>query len=176
MDTYSRTKRKHARDETKAEKNVPERQKKKEPVDLLRTRTGGAYIPPAKLKMMQEQIADKGSEQYQRMNWERLKKRIHGQECSQCSFLIVLQLSGKEPERGRRKHISRNILRPSMCRIQHQQLILPHGPSILSVSYYFFMSADIPYCFQQCLRLMHSFPNSGICLLHLVFIGSIENS
>ncbi|KHJ89930.1 MIF4G domain protein [Oesophagostomum dentatum] len=47
-------------------------------MDLLRTRTGGAYIPPAKLKMMQEQIQDKQGEQYQRMNWERLKKKIHG--------------------------------------------------------------------------------------------------
>lgn len=59
-------------------------------MDLLRTRAGGAYIPPAKLKLMQEQIGDKvrfdfrishfqSSEQYQRMNWERLKKKIHGQ-------------------------------------------------------------------------------------------------
>ncbi|VDM56740.1 unnamed protein product [Angiostrongylus costaricensis] len=51
---------------------------KKEPLDLLRTRTGGAYIPPAKLRMMQDQIIDKEGEQYQRMNWERLKKKIHG--------------------------------------------------------------------------------------------------
>lgn len=50
----------------------------KAPVDL-RTRTGGAYIPPAKLKLLQDQIADKGSEQYQRINWERLKKKIHRQ-------------------------------------------------------------------------------------------------
>lgn len=27
---------------------------------------------------MQAQMADKGSEQYQRMNWERIKKKIHG--------------------------------------------------------------------------------------------------
>ncbi|XGW09487.1 hypothetical protein V3C99_011634 [Haemonchus contortus] len=61
------------------EKKAEEAEKaKKEPLDLLRTRTGGAYIPPAKLKMMQDQIKDKQSEQYQRMNWERLKKKIHG--------------------------------------------------------------------------------------------------
>uniref|UniRef100_A0AAF5PX81 Lethal protein 858 n=1 Tax=Wuchereria bancrofti TaxID=6293 RepID=A0AAF5PX81_WUCBA len=54
-------------------------QKPKKDMDLLHTRTGGAYIPPAKLKMMQEQISDKNSEMYQRLNWERLKKRIHGQ-------------------------------------------------------------------------------------------------
>ena len=50
----------------------------KKPVDPFLTRAGGAYIPPAKLKMMQAQMADKGSEQYQRMNWERIKKKIHG--------------------------------------------------------------------------------------------------
>ncbi|KAK5982082.1 Pre-mRNA-splicing factor CWC22, partial [Trichostrongylus colubriformis] len=60
------------------EKPAEAEKPKKEPVDLLRTRTGGAYIPPAKLRMMQDQIKDKESEQYQRMNWERLKKKIHG--------------------------------------------------------------------------------------------------
>jgi pre-mRNA-splicing factor CWC22 len=43
------------------------------------TRAGGAYIPPARLRMMQQQIQDKNSEAYQRMNWERLKRKIHGQ-------------------------------------------------------------------------------------------------
>ncbi|CAJ0949755.1 unnamed protein product, partial [Mesorhabditis belari] len=38
----------------------------------------GAYIPPAKLKLMQEQIQDKSGEQFQRLIWERLKKKIHG--------------------------------------------------------------------------------------------------
>ncbi|CAD6195532.1 unnamed protein product [Caenorhabditis auriculariae] len=64
---------------TKSQKEPePAAPPRKEPVDILRTRTGGAYIPPAKLKLMQAQIADKSSEQYQRMNWERLKKKIHG--------------------------------------------------------------------------------------------------
>lgn len=43
------------------------------------TRAGGAYIPPAKLRMMQAQISDKSSEEYQRLNWENLKKKINGQ-------------------------------------------------------------------------------------------------
>ncbi|KAI1714836.1 MA3 domain-containing protein [Ditylenchus destructor] len=48
--------------------------------DLSLTRAGNAYIPPAKLRMMmQQQNADKNSEAYQRMNWDRLKKKIHGQ-------------------------------------------------------------------------------------------------
>ncbi|KAI8496518.1 pre-mRNA-splicing factor cwc22 [Branchiostoma belcheri] len=63
----------------------------------LATRTGGAYIPPAKLRMMQEAITDKSrhvafcfvrqllvmivvvySSEYQRMSWEALKKSING--------------------------------------------------------------------------------------------------
>ncbi|ETN85044.1 hypothetical protein NECAME_06591 [Necator americanus] len=39
-----------------------ENKEKKEPLDLLRTRTGGAYIPPAKLRMLQDQIQDKAHE------------------------------------------------------------------------------------------------------------------
>lgn len=32
---------------------------KKDEVDPILTRTGGAYIPPAKLRLMQQQITDK---------------------------------------------------------------------------------------------------------------------
>ena len=46
--------------------------------DLLTSKTGGAYIPPAKLRMMQAEITDKASEAYQRISWEALKKSIHG--------------------------------------------------------------------------------------------------
>ncbi|XP_025946771.1 pre-mRNA-splicing factor CWC22 homolog isoform X4 [Apteryx rowi] len=56
----------------------PPSKKKREEVDPILTRTGGAYIPPAKLRMMQEQITDKNSLAYQRMSWEALKKSING--------------------------------------------------------------------------------------------------
>ncbi|KAL1786329.1 pre-mRNA-splicing factor CWC22-like isoform X1 [Sigmodon hispidus] len=56
----------------------PTTKKKKDEQDPLLTRTGGAYIPPAKLRMMQEQITDKNSLAYQRMSWEALKKSING--------------------------------------------------------------------------------------------------
>ncbi|KAF9166385.1 pre-mRNA-splicing factor cwc22 [Actinomortierella ambigua] len=42
------------------------------------TRAGGVYIPPARLRMMQEQITDKSSKEYQRLAWEALKKSING--------------------------------------------------------------------------------------------------
>ena len=44
----------------------------------IRTKTGGAYIPPAKLRLMQQSITDKNSEAYQRLAWEALKKNING--------------------------------------------------------------------------------------------------
>lgn len=52
-------------------------EKPKKDINLM-TRTGGAYIPPAKLRMMQAEITDKSSEAYQRISWEALKKSIHG--------------------------------------------------------------------------------------------------
>ena len=44
----------------------------------IMTRSGGAYIPPARLRMMQQQIEDKTSPEYQRLAWEALKKSIMG--------------------------------------------------------------------------------------------------
>lgn len=41
-------------------------------------KTGGAYIPPARLRQMQAKITDKSSEAYQKISWEALKKSIHG--------------------------------------------------------------------------------------------------
>lgn len=52
--------------------------KPKRNIDLLTSKTGGAYIPPAKLRMMQAEITDKTSEAYQRISWEALKKSLHG--------------------------------------------------------------------------------------------------
>ncbi|KAF2141936.1 uncharacterized protein K452DRAFT_249646 [Aplosporella prunicola CBS 121167] len=45
---------------------------------LLNMRSGGTYIPPAKLRALQAQITDKSSKEYQRMAWEALKKSING--------------------------------------------------------------------------------------------------
>ncbi|KAB7506553.1 hypothetical protein Anas_03964 [Armadillidium nasatum] len=55
---------------------------KKPVLDPLSTRAGGAYIPPAKLKMMQEQITDKSSQAFQRLAWEALKK-VNQWSCEQ---------------------------------------------------------------------------------------------
>lgn len=45
---------------------------------LLTMRSGGTYIPPARLRALQSQITDKNSKEYQRMAWEALKKSING--------------------------------------------------------------------------------------------------
>lgn len=55
---------------------IPKRQQKT--VDILTSKTGGAYIPPAKLRLLQAEITDKSSAAYQRIAWEALKKSIHG--------------------------------------------------------------------------------------------------
>lgn len=41
-------------------------------------RSGGTYIPPARLRALQAQITDKKSKEYQRLAWDALKKSING--------------------------------------------------------------------------------------------------
>lgn len=59
------------------EPTPPPKRKRPEP-NPITMRTGGAYIPPARLRMMQEGITDKNSVAYQRIAWEALKKSING--------------------------------------------------------------------------------------------------
>lgn len=66
---------KHSEKKTATE-TMPENRKRTN--DLLTAKTGGAYIPPAKLRMMQANITDKSGAAYQRIAWEALKKSIHG--------------------------------------------------------------------------------------------------
>ncbi|KAL4217272.1 pre-mRNA-splicing factor cwc22 [Mactra antiquata] len=47
-------------------------------IEALTGRTGGAYIPPARLRAMQAKITDKSSVEFQRISWEALKKSING--------------------------------------------------------------------------------------------------
>lgn len=66
------------KDENKNEDKSVITPRERKTVDLLTSKTGGAYIPPAKLRMMQAEITDKSSAAYQRIAWEALKKSIHG--------------------------------------------------------------------------------------------------
>ena len=77
----SRDRRDDRKDEKKEKEKTPPALPRKEPkkdTGLLGSKTGGAYIPPAKLRMMQQSITDKASEAYQRLAWEALKKSING--------------------------------------------------------------------------------------------------
>ncbi|PGH07206.1 pre-mRNA-splicing factor cwc22 [Helicocarpus griseus UAMH5409] len=71
---------------------------------LLNMRSGGTYIPPAKLRALQAQITDKTSKEYQRMAWEALKKSINGLinkvNVSNIKY-IVPELFGENLVRGR---------------------------------------------------------------------------
>lgn len=71
---------------------------------LLNVRSGGTYIPPARLRALQSQITDKSSKEYQRMAWEALKKSINGLinkvNVSNIKF-IVPELFGENLVRGR---------------------------------------------------------------------------
>lgn len=68
--------RQQQREETEAEK--PKFDPKAEFEKLQNMRSGGTYIPPARLRALQAQITDKTSKEYQRMAWEALKKSING--------------------------------------------------------------------------------------------------
>lgn len=46
---------------------------------LLGSRSGGAYMPPARLRALQEEASkDKKSSEYQRLSWDALRKSING--------------------------------------------------------------------------------------------------
>ena len=91
-----------------ARKPMTEEQKqasaKAEYEKLLNMRSGGTYIPPARLRALQAQITDKTSKEYQRMAWEALKKSINGLinkvNVSNIKF-IVPELFGENLVRGR---------------------------------------------------------------------------
>lgn len=64
--------------EKEKEQEKPKLDPKAEYEKLLSMRSGGTYIPPARLRALQAQITDKNSKEYQRMAWEALKKSING--------------------------------------------------------------------------------------------------
>lgn len=76
-DRHSKRERSRSKEPEKTDpENIPRKQQKT--VDILTSKTGGAYIPPAKLRALQAEITDKTSAAYQRIAWEALKKSIHG--------------------------------------------------------------------------------------------------
>lgn len=77
---------------------------RKLPIDDSKTRAGGAYIPPARLRAMQAAITDKSTPEFQRMAWEALKKSIQGMinKCNVANIkMIVPELFSENLVRGR---------------------------------------------------------------------------
>ncbi|KAK7736827.1 pre-mRNA-splicing factor cwc22 [Diaporthe eres] len=71
---------------------------------LINARSGGTYIPPARLRALQAQITDKTTKEWQRMAWEALKKSINGlinKANSPNLKLIVPELFNENLVRGR---------------------------------------------------------------------------
>ena len=63
----------------KATETLKETAQRVEFAKLLNTRSGGMYIPPARLRAMQEAASlDKSSPEYQRLSWDALRKSITG--------------------------------------------------------------------------------------------------
>ncbi|KAF9735220.1 pre-mRNA-splicing factor cwc22 [Paraphaeosphaeria minitans] len=64
---------------------------RKLPIDDSKTRAGGAYIPPARMRAMQAAITDKSTPEFQRMAWEALKKSIQGM-INKCNVANIKQI------------------------------------------------------------------------------------
>ncbi|KKY28066.1 putative cell cycle control protein [Phaeomoniella chlamydospora] len=96
------------REDVKVKKDLTEEEKqasaKAEYEKLLTMRSGGTYIPPARLRALQAQITDRTSKEYQRMAWEALKKSVNGLinkvNVSNIKY-IVPELFGENLIRGR---------------------------------------------------------------------------
>ncbi|KAI8378278.1 MIF4G-domain-containing protein [Choanephora cucurbitarum] len=96
---------------------------------LSNTRAGGAYIPPHRLRQMQQSITDTSSEEYQRITWEALKKSINGliNKVNTSNIkMIIPELFGENLVRGRGLY----------CRsmMKAQQASLPFTPVYAAVT------------------------------------------
>jgi pre-mRNA-splicing factor CWC22 len=60
-------------------------------------RTGGVYIPPFKMRLIEKSIKDKVSQEYQRVTWDALKKSLNGivNKVYICMLLPLLTIVGQ---------------------------------------------------------------------------------
>ena len=70
----------HGKDKKENDEKEKEYDAKAEFMKLISSRSGGVYIPPARLRAMQAEAAakDKSSTEYQRLSWDALRKSITG--------------------------------------------------------------------------------------------------
>ena len=80
-------------------------------------RTGGLYMPPAKMKAMMRDMKDTSSKDYQKLSWEALKKSINGlvNKVNVSNIKnIVLEIFGENIIRGRALFV-RSLLKAQMA-------------------------------------------------------------
>ena len=80
-------------------------------------RTGGLYMPPAKMKAMMKDMKDTSSKEYQKLSWEALKKSINGlvNKVNVSNIKnIVLEIFGENIIRGRALFV-RSLLKAQMA-------------------------------------------------------------
>ena len=65
-------------DEEKGKEKEIRNERQAQIEEILKARGAGQYLPPHKLRMLEEAVTDKASEQYQRLTWDALKKSING--------------------------------------------------------------------------------------------------
>ncbi|KAG0347267.1 AAA ATPase afg3 [Podila humilis] len=105
VDFQRRRERERQMEERKPEAPRPAKGLEESMKELINTtRSGGAYIPPGRLRLMQQQITDKSSKEYQRIAWEALKKSINGliNKVTPANIKAILpELFGENLVRGR---------------------------------------------------------------------------
>lgn len=68
------------------------------------SRSGGAYIPPRRAAMMEQSLPEEGTEAYQRLSWEALRKSLNGliNKVNTANIKeIIVELFGENLIRGR---------------------------------------------------------------------------
>ncbi|KAI9494632.1 MIF4G-domain-containing protein [Zychaea mexicana] len=139
------------------------------------TRAGGAYIPPHRLRQMQQQVTDKSSDQYQRITWEALKKSINGliNKINTSNIkMIAPELFGENLVRGR------GLFCRSLMRAQSASLrFTPVYAAVAAV-----VNTKIPDCGALLLaRLVVQFRRAfrrndkTVCLAVCTFIAHLTN-
>jgi len=71
---------------------------------ISKLRAGGVYIPPFKLRKLQKQVTDKKTIEFQRLNWDALRKSINGiiNKVNINNIVhVVVELFGENLVRGR---------------------------------------------------------------------------
>jgi pre-mRNA-splicing factor CWC22 len=60
------------------------------------TKSGGVYMPPFRLAALQQDVKDKKSRVFQRLQWDALRKSINGLINKVCVLCLLLLAAGAE--------------------------------------------------------------------------------